>query len=208
MVTRFNRDHPAKNLPDAYCKHPESNNAKILEVERCAVSSLREATRAIYDSLDISAAYGRTLDLYGEMLGQQRGAATDEQYRVLIKSRIARNLSGADHASIIHAICATFGCEPTDVLLAELDTPCKVELEGLPISQLNASNIDINTAVQIITSLMPAGVFVEALSFSGTFEFGTESMEYDESAGFADEEQTMGGYLGLVSDGSGSNLPV
>ena len=209
MITLFDREKLARNLPDAYSKGPESNNAKILEIEKRALDVLRSAITAIYDSLDINNAKGKTLDLYGEMLGQERGAATDEQYLVLIKNRIIRNCVDADYNSIVHAICMTFDCEPSDIKLTELDEPCKVALEGLPIAQLNACNIDIGTAVQIVNGLIPAGVFMEAVSFSGTFEFseGTE-LVYDAEKGFGNEEQTIGGYLGLMSDSHGSNLPV
>lgn len=209
MITQFNRDQLARNLPDAYSKGQESNNAKILEIEKRALDSLRASINAIYESLDINNARGSTLDLYGEMVGQERGAATDEQYLVLIKNRIVRNCVNSDYNSIVHALCLTFDCEPSDIKLTELDEPCKVALEGLPISQLNACNIDVGTAVQIVNGLIPAGVFMEAVSFSGTFEFsaGTE-LVYDADKGFGNEDQTIGGYLGLMSDSHGSNLPV
>lgn len=208
MITRFNRDEAVKNLPDAYCKKPDSNNAKILEIEKHAIDRLRDEIAAIYDSLDINNCKGKTLDLYGEMLGQERGKATDEQYLVLIKSRILRNYADADYNSIVNAICVTFTCKPSDVVLTEMDEPCKVTLEGLPIAVLNEKNIDVNTAVSIVNALMPAGVFMQSLSFSGTFEFGGTEMEYDAEKGFGDEAQTIGGYLGLAADGSGNNLPV
>lgn len=208
MVTQFNLDLPAKNLPDAYSKAPDSNNAKILEIEKSAVDVLREAAEAIYESLDIDKAYGKTLDLYGDMIGQLRGAATDEQLLILIKNRIIRNLANGDHTSVVNAICATFGCDPSDVLLTELDEFCKVTLEGVPIAKLVESNIDIETAVQIVFGLMPVGVFVEAASFSGTFEFASGELEYDEKAGFGNEDQTVGGFLGYAASSGGQELPV
>lgn len=208
MASQFDRDELAKNLPDAYRKDEESNNAKILEIEKSALDKLRSEIEGIYESLDIDRAYGSTLDLYGEMIGQTRGIATDDQYRVLIKNKIVRNFSSADYNSIIRAICVTFDCAPSDVQLVELDDPCKVKMEGLPISRINECNIDISTAVSIVNGLLPVGVYMEAITFSGTFEFSGETLEYDENAGFSDEAQTIGGYLGLVSDGFGSNLPV
>ena len=192
-----------------YRKDAASNNAKILEIEKVSLDQLRSAISEVYESLDLNNAYGKTLDLFGNMIGQRRGKATDEQYRILIKSKIARNHADADFNSIIRAICITFDCEPTDIIFTELDEPCKVTLDGLPISQLNKSNIDMATAVAIINALMPVGVFMESMNFSGTFEFsgGTE-LEYDADVGFGNEEQTIGGYLGLLSDGFSSNLPV
>lgn len=209
MITHFNHDRHEKNLPDAYKKDRDSNNAKILELEKRTLDQVRESISAIYDSLDINNAYGKTLDLFGEMIGQRRGAATDEQYRILIKSKIARNNANADFNSIIRAICITFDCEPKDIILTELDEPCKVSFDGLPISQINAANIDMATAVAIINALMPVGVIMESMNFTGTFEFsgGTE-LVYDEEAGFGSVDQTIGGYLGLVSDSFGSNLPI
>lgn len=208
MATHFNRDIPVKNLPDAYSKAKNSNNAKILEVEKSAVDALREATAAIYESLDIEKAYGKTLDLYGDMIGQLRGTATDEQLIVLIKNRIMRNIANGDHTSVVNAICMTFGCDPSDVLLTELDGSCKVTLEGVPIQKLVESNIDIETAVQIVFDLMPVGVFVEAATFAGTFEFSGSELEYNEAAGFGSEDQTIGGYFGYVASTGGQKLPV
>lgn len=207
MITRFNGEKLAKNLPDAYRKDDGSNNAKILAIEHGASGVLREAVQGIGDSLDIDKAYGKTLDLYGEMLGQRRGIATDEQYRVLLKNKIQRNFTNADMNSIIKAICITFDCDPTELLLFEPE-PCVVSIEGLPIHKLVASDIDINTAIAIITGLIPAGVRVEAISFAGTFEFADAEMVYDEEKGFADEAQTMGGTLGLVAAIDGEKLPV
>lgn len=208
MITTFNRDDLAKNLPDAYRKDADSNNAKILAIEKDAMDSLRVTLQTISDSLDIDKAVGSTLDLYGDMLGQGRGAATDEQYRVMLKAKITRNLANGDHDSIVRAICATFGCEPGDVQLIELDKPCAVKIGGLPFANLNSSNIDLDTAVHIIFRLMPAGVSLETLDFTGTFEFGGTDMIYDAESGFGDVEQTIGGYLGHVATGSNNRLPV
>lgn len=203
MISRFNGDNHAKNLPDAYKKTPESNNAKLLQIEKDAVDLLRETISAVYDSLDIDKAKGKTLDLYGEMFGQPRGTASDERYRILIKNRIIRNRTNADYNGIINALCMTFGCAPSEIRLVEFDDPCKVKLEGVPIAKLNENDIDINTAAEIVRGLIPVGVMLEALNFTGTFEFSDgDELVYDEKTGFADIEQTIGGYLGLMS---GSN---
>ena len=208
MVTRFNREHLERNLPDAYRKGSGSNHAKILAIEKGTTDILRDDISAINESLDINNAFGYTLDMYGDMLGQLRGTATDEQYRVLIKNRLMRSFANSDYNSIVYAICQTFDCEPSEVVLKETEEPCTVTLEGLPISKLNECNIDINTAIRIINGLLPVGVRMEAMSFSGTFEFSGAEIVHDVNAGFADEAQTIGGYFGLVADNAGSGLPV
>lgn len=208
MITRFNRDNLARNLPDAYRKDDNSNNAKILATEKGATDALREAIQAIADSLDIDKATGATLDLYGDMLNQPRGQATDEQYRILIKNKIIRSFTNPSLPGVVEAICKTFDCDPTDIILNEGDEPCVVSLEGLPVDKLAESNIDVDTAIEIIASLIPAGVEIETISFAGTFEFSGAELVYDEDTGFADEAQTMGGTLGLVADNIGTKLPV
>ena len=137
-----------------------------------------------------------------------RGVATDEQYRALIKARITRNLANSDHNSIVNAICITFDCEPSEILLTEDEDECSVMLEGIPFSALNSNNIDVNTAIQIIDTLIPIGVTCASLSFDGTFEFAATVDEYDTEKGFADVAQTIGGYLGLAPSTGKGDLPV
>lgn len=209
MIAQFNREQPVKNLPDAYRKDINSNNRKILEIERDAMNQLRAGINAIDACLDLNQAAGKTLDLYGEMLDQPRGAATDEQYRIMIMARITRALARSDHDSIVHAISTAFGCDPSEVLLVEPEGTCSVRLESLPFDKLNSSGIDTITAVQIVKRLIPAGVQLESLNFSGTFEFGDIETVYDEETGFGDVDQTVGGHLGLAADSkTASNLPV
>lgn len=209
MILRFNRDNYAKNLPDVYRKNAGSNNDKILRIEKEEADRLREAVHSIYESLDLDTATGKTLDLYGEMVGQERGKASDAQYRVLIKGRIIRNFANGDYNSVVNALATTFGCSPTEISLTELDEPCKVQIGEIPFSLLNRVSIDINTAIKIIKGLMPVGVWLDSGTFTGTFEFsgGTE-LVYDESKGFADIDQTIGGTLGLVFNGDTPELPI
>ena len=208
MVLQFNRENHVLNLPDAFQKARGSNNDKILTLEKNAVDRLREDLKDVYDSLDLDRAYGKTLDYYGESVGQERGKATDDQYRVLIKSRIARNLTDGDYNSVVRAISVVFSCDPSEIVLTELDEPCHVRVDDLPIGKLNGSGIDVSTAVQIVKGLIPAGVTVEAINFSGTFEFAASASEYDAAAGFGDTDQTIGGTLGLLASSDGNDLPV
>jgi len=209
MITQFNRENLVKNLPDAYRKTDDSNNRKILDIEKSAMDKLREAIRAIDESLDLERATGKTLDLYGEMVGQQRGQATDSQYRMLIKTRIVRNFANGDFNSIVNLLALIFGCDPVEIGLDEPeDKPCTVVLSALPFGALNRMAIDITTACKIVMEVMPAGVHMESLSFTGTFEFGATEFEYDENAGFGNEAQTIGGYLGYIFDDNTPALPV
>ena len=209
MITQFNRENPVKNLPDAYCKTANSNNGKILAIEKSAMDELREAVAAIHESLDLDKASGKTLDLYGEMVGQVRGKATDDQYRILIKARIARNLVGGDYNGVVNVLSLIFGCDPTEISIAETDEPCNVRLDRLPVSTLNRLMVDVSTAMKIIQEVLPVCVSLESVTFTGTFEFsgGTE-LVYDEAAGFGNVAQTIGGALGYIFSDVTPDLPV
>ena len=210
MITQFNREALEKNLPDAYRKTPDSNNAKILAIEKSETDKLRANIRALWDSLDLDNVGGTTLDLYGATVGQERGKATDDQYRVLIKSRIVRNLSNGDYNSIVRMMAVVFGCDPSEIVLTETETPCHVRVDELPFGALNKAVIGLGTALKIIREVMPAGVLLESVQFTGTFEFsGGTTLVYDEAAGFSNAAQTIGGYFGYISDGiDASDLPV
>lgn len=210
-MAEFNFSNLAKNLPDCYRKDKESNNYKILEIERRAGVELRNVLNGIAEILDIENAKGAVLDMYGERFGQPRGKATDEQYRVMIKSKITRSLSSGSYYDVLTAICMTFGCSYDDVTLTELDEPMAVELTKAPLEAIAKAGFTSTQAYQIVKNLMPAGVNLTSVLFEGTFEFSDREDEYDESAGFAisEDNQTIGGYLGATEgDLTDNTLPI
>lgn len=203
----FNSENHAKNLPSIYKSDSNSNNFKLLEVERSQGETLRESLQSIDAILDLDNAKGKTLELYGERVGQARGQATDEQYLYLIKARIMRNLSNGSYESIIQALCATFNCEPSEISIIEKDEPCVVESINLPLSTLARAGLSLTQANALIKALMPVGVRLETAMLEGTFAFADSEGEYDENAGFCDVEGgTKGGYLGSL--GTDTNEPI
>lgn len=229
-MKQFNYENHAKNLPDSFAKRESSNNYKILLAEKLSVEDLSNASEMAYKTLDIDldvsgasetekTLFSKTLDLYGEMLNQPRGIATDEQYRLMLKSKIMQSISGGDFNSVIKAICMTFNCSAFDVVIVETDKPCTVLVEKLPTGTIAKAGLTTAQSMQMIRRLMPAGVNVESFSFDGTFEFcATEAdMKADDGAtkGFTDteanmkNEEALGGYLGAVyNDDDSSLLPI
>lgn len=207
MIARFDGKKPVRTLPDAYAK-AGSNNEKLLEVNRLSREDMRATLRAMADSLDLDKATGAALDMYGDMVGQTRGKATDEQYRVLIRSRIVRNMAGGDYGSVVRVLALVFGCDAGEIVLSE-PAPCTVSVEELPYAAINGMAIGIDTATRLIEECMPVGVRLQGVQMTGTFEFadGAE-MVYDAEAGFGDIGQTIGGYLGLIFGGESAELPV
>lgn len=190
------------NLPDVYKKDPNSNTYKILAVPKNEIDEIKNNINAVYQSLDLDKAYGATLDLYGDMLGQKRGFASDQQYRAMIKSVITRNLMNGDINSIINAICLTFNCDPSNVHISEIGNTA-VKIESLPYDIINYVGLSANQTVQLIRALVPVGVTVTSTELVGTFEFGSAEGEFDEEKGFD------GGYLGeLYIDDDEYPLPI
>lgn len=203
---------PVERLPDSYRKDPGSNNHKLLEIGYAAAAELRADIASVYDALDLNAASGKTLDLYGEMLGQRRGLLNDEQYRYMLFARIGRNVVQGDYNSILNTLVLMFNSQKSDITLddldlAEEDRPCVVKLTKFPIYVLVNAGFSSRQAVSMIESLLPICVTLSADNFEGTFEFAQLDGEYDRNTGFSDIAQTIGGYLGLLL-GEDDAIPV
>lgn len=195
----FNKLNHAKNLPDAYRKDKDSNNYKILEVERDAVSQLNAMLNQIYEITDLENATGKTLDLYGEKIGQDRGKATDEQYRVLIRAKAVRNLVNGSYQTICDAMCATFGCDKSAIKFVDTDKPCHIEATVFPIVEIAEAGFTASQAMAIIKSLLPICVTLEPIFIEGSFVFSDVENDIDENAGFTDVEGgTIGGVFGSI----------
>lgn len=186
-------------LPDAYKKHTESNNYKLLHMEERLVAGLRADIEAVHETLDIYKATGKTLDLYGAMYNKPRGTATDEQYRYLILQRIAQNMVTGDYNSIVNAIAVAFDVPPNSFQFRETENPCEVEVLNLPYGILLNAGMTVEQMQDTIQGLLPVGVMLAPLVLSGTFEFSASADEYDENAGFGNADQTIGGYFGYLA---------
>ncbi len=231
MKAFFNAKQHVKNLPDVYNKTlpnkekgiEGSNNYKILEIESSTCNELRECLKEIDNTLDLEKATGKTLDLYGERVGQPRGLATDEQYRPMIKAKISRSISNGSYESVIAAICATFNCEPSEVELRESENKARtVESAILPFGSITKSGFTASQATKLIKNLLPVGIILESYEYEGTFAFADDvnadsETEFDDNAGWAYAEYTeetpeaerKGGYLGyMAGDQEETELPI
>lgn len=194
-------------LPDSYKKSTESNNYKLLNLNEQAIADVKADAQAVFEALDIQKATGRTLELYGEMLGQKRGALNDVQYRYMIMTRMGINVAQGNYETVISNAKNIFECEASDIVLRDGKNACAVEVEKFPLEVLVEAGFSSKQAIQMLESLLPVGVTIDNANFEGTFEFAETANEYNETAGFADLDQTIGGYLGL-SLGDDENAPV
>lgn len=214
----------AARLPDIYPKDDESNNSKILRVPYDLLDQGykdllgdHESTPPVWgvdDMTDLDRAFCKTLDYYGEMVGQPRGALDDTRYRYLIRNRIARNFIAGDYESVLTGIVNMFDATKQEIVLDDdPGQPGVVYVTRLPFSILSQAGFTASQALELIEKLIPVGVRVEAENFEGTFEFSAVEDEVDHSTGFSDDpdtaQQTMGGYLGFaIGEDESTPLPI
>lgn len=199
-MTVWKEEH-VNNLPDCFRKDRDSNNFKILEIEKQTVNEFRATLQEIFDSLDLDKAKGATLDLYGEVVGQERGRATDEQYRIMIKAKLLRNLSNGSHSSILDCLAKTLNCDKSEIEIKEADDPCSVEIT-VPLNIIVSADFTSSQITALIKTLLPVGVSLQSYLYEGTFEFGASETDYDEEKGFSNAEGTIGGYFGATGGDS------
>ena len=201
----------AKRLPDAYRKDPESNNWKLIALNEGAFADVKADIAAMEEALDMNIATGETLDLIGDSLLQHRGAMSDDQFRYIIRSRIARNFVGGDYESVLQSIRNVFLSPPQSIVLDDAG-PGEVVITRLPFGELVKAGLSAYQAIELIEALLPVGVRVLAQNFEGTF---TTVARYEpddaaEKVGCSEavpEEERTGGYLGFAF-GEDENTPI
>lgn len=200
-----------KNLPDCYRKDKDSNNYKILQLAGHSVEGIKEVLTDIDGSLDLNKATGKTLDLYGDMVGQSRGRANDKQYLMLIKTRIMRNLANGSNKSVVNCLSSILNCDPSEISIKDTpNKPCTVTISNIPLQTVLEADMTTTQLLSLIKTLMPVGIVFETVSFDGTFSFSDSENEQSTTEGFCDVEGgTIGGFFGLLSsDEDNTVLPI
>lgn len=156
------------------------------------------------------------MDRIGENIVQPRGASTDEIYRVLLKSKIARNLSKTDVNTIIQVLSLALDCPYSDIRIVPKyndptePEPAAISLVKVPTKRLNEVGMSPVQFGQIIQRTVAAGVRVAMIEMAGTFQLAKKYDILEQSpTGLADPEMTTGGTLGEVYvPGNDYQLPI
>ncbi|GAK01519.1 hypothetical protein [Geomicrobium sp. JCM 19055] len=190
-------------LTDAYNKRPDSNIGRLLYVFGADFDELQATNKRIAEWRDIDHAQGEVLDDHGHNVGQWRGAANDSVYRILLKSKVARDNSTGDTNTIINVLAMSLGADPSEIRIEEGWTgenpqPASIRLIELPISRLNEVGLSSQQFGRIVAHTVASGVGVQSIDLQGTFEFGSTNLEVDEDKGFSNVEMETGGYLGSI----------
>lgn len=198
--------------PSLFAQH-ETRIMRLFRLVGQEIAQLRGAFAKTGAYRDLDSATGATLDRIGRNVRQFRGALSDETYRVLIKGKIARNLSRGDVNSVKRVLAVTLGVEPSDIVVeplwaAAIPEPAAVVITT-SLDALANAGLSPKQFAQISQLVVAAGVRVQSL-FEGTFQFAAgDQPEMDPDTGFADEDQTFGGTLGAWFDpGEAPLLPL
>lgn len=198
-------DRMLQRLTDAYNKDSNSNVGKLLAIASAEVDQLRGTAERVGAWHDIDHAEGSTLDRIGYDVQQYRGQATDPVYRILIKSKIARNLSDGSTNTLIRVLAITLDTDVSGVIVRPLWGDAEPEpaavFVSVPAQRLNEVGLSFTQFGRLVNKIVAAAVRAQVL-FQGTFQLSSQvaESEFDPGRGLADLEQTFGGTLGAVYD--------
>lgn len=205
-----------RRLTDAYTKNTDSNIGKVLLILSEQIDDVNDSFVAIENYRDLNQATGETLDLIGKSIGQPRGQATDEVYRILIRARIARNASDGTTDKIILALSLALNTDPSNVRVSELMDggsyePATVGLVNLPLDALLNAGMTASQFGMLMQRIVASGVRVATVDLTGTFQLSenANSSIIEGDKGLADLSQTTGGTLsGTFSPEDDVILPI
>lgn len=203
-------------LTDNYNKRPDSNIGKLFKVIADELQALKDTINKIEEYRDIDIATGQTLDKIGGNIKQYRGAATDEIYRILIKSKTARNISTGDINTIIRVVAQSINADPSEISIVEMyddatnPEPAAIKLMEIPLGRINEVGLSSLQFGRMISKTLGAGISIKEIRLEGTFEFGTIGEAYDNTKGLGDINNAItGGYLGATySPSEDLDLPL
>jgi len=167
--------------------------------------------RRIEDWQDLEQAEGVALDNIGQDLMQFRGEVSDDIYRVLIASRIARNKATGTYNNMIEVLSLALNVDPSEIVIEEgiAGEPQTITLIQIPLTTLAEIGMTIGQLGRIVARLTAAGIGVKFVEFFGTFEYVGDSLGFDLDTGYADENMVNGGTLGdLYQPDNDPNFPI
>lgn len=188
-----------KLLTSNYDKSELSNVSKISKVISDELEELKQLFGKIESTNDIDLAEGKQLDDLGSNILQYRGEVNDELYRVLIKSKIARNKANGTLNNLLDVLALSLRVDKSTIKMIEGVNPLfySISIVDMPIDVLASIGMTVLQLGRLIRTMVAAGVKLESIIFTGTFEY-TDVLSNNLSLGYADVDMLNGGTLGDV----------
>lgn len=148
-------------------KEEGSNLYSLMSVYSDELMLLKETNDRIMDWRNIDNAEGKQLDLIGRDLLKPRGTATDAQYRIMLKTKIAQNLADGTINGLINAMSYALQLPKSEILVTELwevlDMPAALALEALTPEKVKDANFTQQDFQNLLKILVAAGVKLQLL---------------------------------------------
>lgn len=141
---------------DYFDKQPNSNISKLMKIFSDELQVLNTTTERVGDWRDIDNAEGQALDDIGTNINQHRGVATDEVYRILLKSKIARNLSDGSINTIIRVLAVALSVPFDQIKIQEKwndpvePEPAAIKVIEMPLAKINEAGLDPVNFMRIV----------------------------------------------------------
>ena len=148
-----------KRLTSNYNQSPSGNVYKLFSIISEEFRQIKATFDTILDWKNLDAAKGTTLDEIGVLVQELRNGQNDEQYRLKMRFKMARNKSTADINSIISSLSLILGLPKKDIAIYDSDEPASYRLV-FPIEKLHKSEIKTNEVIGLSESISAAGVRV------------------------------------------------
>lgn len=197
-MAEFNFDNLAANLPDAYVKDKESNNYKLLLIEKKIYDRILKIFQDVEACLDIDNCSGATLDCWGKRQQVSRGTSDNEQYLLRIKSKIAQSFCDGSRDSIASALAFMLSCSTTKIKIKSGIQKNTVDIVNIPLDILTNAEFSTEQTTEIINGLLPTGVKLGTINYGGTFVLSEIGAEKSTETGLSDIDGTTGGTLGQI----------
>lgn len=196
----INYDDPIKNIPDAFKKGTDSNNYKLLQINKDTTDIVKATVESLFNALNINNAKGKVLDdIYGGRVHLQRGTLSDEQYLIRLRAKMMQNIVNGSFPDLVESLSYALQCDKSAIHIVESSKPNRVNIKDIPLEVIFSAGFTIEDITAMIENMLPLGVKIEERFFTGTFEFGGEN-EYDKNKGFADVDGNIGGYFGMLEE--------
>lgn len=148
-----------KRLTSNYNQSPSGNVYKLFSIISEEFRQIKATFDTISDWKNLDAAKGTTLDEIGVLVQELRNGQNDEQYRLKLRFKMARNKSTADINSIISSLSLILRLPKEDITIYNSDEPASYRLV-FPLLNLHKSQKKTNEVIDLAESISAAGVRV------------------------------------------------
>lgn len=148
-----------KRLTSNYNQSPFGNVYKLFSIISEELGQIKSTFDTISDWKNLDAAKGTTLDEIGVLVQELRNGQNDEQYRLKLRFKMARNKSTADINSIISSLSLILGLQKEDITIHDNEEPASYRLV-FPLEKLQKSKIKTNEVIELAESISAAGTRV------------------------------------------------